>query len=136
MSILPQGVGLDTEVRYVDRPTNTFLIDWPSRQIKGMDAGLAAMRQAVEIILRNERYRWLIYNKNFGSELEGLIGEETAYIESELPRRIKDAFSTDRRILSVENFSFKEVTGDRSVSLAVSFDVITVFGTISEEVTV
>ena len=61
-------------MRYVDRPTNTFLIDWPSRQIKGMDAGLAAMRQAVEIILRNERYRWQIYNKNFGSELEGLIG--------------------------------------------------------------
>ena len=73
MSILPQGIGLDTEVRYVDRPTNTFLIDWPSRQIKGMDAGLAAMRHAVEIILRNERYRWQIYNKNFGSELEGLI---------------------------------------------------------------
>ena len=48
MSILPQNVGLDTEIQYVDRPTNTFIIDWTSRQIRGMDAGLAAMRQAVE----------------------------------------------------------------------------------------
>ncbi len=50
MATLPEGVGLSAPVNYVDKPTNTFLIDWVSRQVSGMDSGLAAMRQAVEIM--------------------------------------------------------------------------------------
>ena len=132
MSILPQNVGLDTEIQYVDRPTNTFIIDWTSRQIRGMDAGLAAMRQAVEIILANERYRWQIYSSNFGSELEDLPGQSAAYLESEIPRRINDAFSVDNRILSTEDWVFSDSSG----TLTVSFNVVTVFGTIREELTI
>ena len=132
MSILPQNVGLDTEIQYVDRPTNTFIIDWTSRQIRGMDAGLAAMRQAVEIILANERYRWQIYSSNFGSELEDLPGQSAAYLESEIPPRINDAFSVDNRILSTEDWVFSGSSG----TLTVSFNVVTVFGTIREELTI
>lgn len=133
MATLPQNVGLDTEIEYVDRPTNTFIIDWNSKQIKGMDAGLAAMRQAVEIILACERFKWQIYTSNFGSELEDLPGESFAFLEAEIPRRINDAFSVDNRILETKNWIFKDL-GDGT--MAVSFDVVTVFGTISEEVTV
>ena len=133
MATLPEGVGFGTELQYTDKPTNTFLIDWTSKQIAGMDAGLPAMRQAVEIILANERYRWQIYNSNFGCELADLPGEESDYIVSELPRGIRDAFSADNRILSAENFVFSDLGGGR---MAVSFDVITVFGTFSEEVRV
>ena len=57
MATLPEHVELSTELTYTELPTNTFLIDWTSKQIAGMDAGLPAMRQAVEIILANERYR-------------------------------------------------------------------------------
>lgn len=133
MATLPEGVGLDVSLNYIERPTNTFLIDWTSRQIAGMDSGLAAMRQAVEIILQNERFRWQIYDSNFGSELEELVGEEYDYIVSELPRRIEDAFSVDSRILSVDNFVFQN---DKSGNMAVSFDVSTVYGKFSEEVIV
>ena len=133
MPTLPEGVWLDVSLEYVDQPTNTFLIDWTSNQIAGMDAGLAAMRQAVEIILQNERFCWQIYNSNFGSELENLPGEEYAYIVSELPRRIEEAFSVDSRILRVENYEFLDCGGG---TMTVSFDVITVYGTVSEEVTV
>ena len=108
MAALPEGVGLDVSLQYVGKPTKTFLIDWSSRQIAGMDEGLPAMRQAVEIILQNERFEWQIYSSNFGSELDNLVGEELDFIESELPRRIEDAFSSDSRILSVENFEFSE----------------------------
>jgi len=132
MSILPENVDLRTELKYAAQPTNTFIIDWTSKQVSRMDSGLDAMRQAVEIILQNERYHWQIYTSNFGSELEGLVGEEYAFIVSELPRRILDAFSVDRRILSAENFVFEE----RSGSLHCAFDVITVFGTIREEMAV
>ena len=98
MATLPDGVGLDASLKHIEQPTNTFLIDWSSRQISGMDEGLGAMRQAVEIILQNERFRWQIYDSNFGTELEDLVGEEYDYIVSELPRRIEEAFSLDNRI--------------------------------------
>ena len=133
MAVLPEGVGLDVTLQYVEKPTRTFLIDWSSKQIAGMDEGLPAMRQAVEIILQNERFRWQIYSSDFGSELESLVGEERDYIESELRRRIEDAFSGDSRILAVENFVFTEkVPGE----LSCSFDVKTVYGTLTEEVSV
>lgn len=51
MATLPEGVGLDVELSVVEQPTNTFLIDWNSKQIAGLDDGLEAMRQAVDIIL-------------------------------------------------------------------------------------
>lgn len=131
MATLPEGVGLNVSMDYVDKPTNTFIIDWSSRQISGMDSSLAAMRQAVDIILLNERFEWQIYSPNFGSELEGLIGEEYDYIISEIPRRVEDAFSIDNRILSVENFIFSEPGKD---FVTCRFDVVTVFGTFSREV--
>ncbi len=131
MATLPGGVGLDVSLQYVDRPTNTFMIDWETKQVCGMDAGLAAMQQAVGIILHNERFRWQIYSSNFGTELEDLVGEEYDYIVSEIPRRIQDALSADNRILSAENFSFSDA--DNGV-LTCTFDVVTVFGRFSEEV--
>ena len=131
MATLHQSIVQEPGWQYREQPTNTFLIDWTSRQIVGMDDGLAAMRQAVEIILQNERFRWQIYSSDFGSELEELVGEEYDYIVSDLPRRIEEAFSADSRILSVENFNFSESgTG----SLVCSFDVVTVFGTLGQEV--
>ena len=118
---------------YIERPTNTFLLYWSSKQIAGMDSGLAAMRQAVEIILQNERFSWQIYDSNFGSELEELTGEEYDYIVSELPRRIEEAFSVDSRILAVENYAFKDAGGGKMV---VTFDVLTVYGLFREGVSI
>lgn len=131
MATLLEGVGLDIELSVVEQPTNMFLIDWNSKQIAGLNDGLEAMRQAVDIILQNERFRWQIYDSNFGTELEDLPGEEYAYITSELPRRVEEAFSVDSRIISVDNWSFQ----DRGCGvLAVSFEVVTVFGTVNKEV--
>ncbi len=131
MATLPEGVGLNVSLDYVEKPTNTFIIDWSARQISGMDSGLVAMRQAVEIILQNERFQWQIYSSNFGSELEDLIGEEYDYIVSELPRRIEEALSVDKRILSVENFVFSEPERE---NMSCQFEVVTVFGTLNKEV--
>ena len=126
-------MGINAPLTYVDLPTDTFIIDWSTNQIAGTGTGLAAMRQAVEIILNVERFRWQIYDSNFGSELQDLIGDELDYIQSELPRRIEDAFSVDSRILSVDNYVFN---ADGRGNLTVRFDVQTAYGTISEEVTV
>lgn len=133
MATLPEGVGLDAGIRYATMPMKTYIIDHTSNQIVGMDDGLSAMRQAVEIILNIERYRWQIYSSNFGVELEDLPGEEQDYIRSELPRRIEEAFSVDSRILSVENYSF---SSPALGVMTVSFDVVTVYGVMPEEVVI
>lgn len=133
MAALPESVSLPAALDYVDRPSNTFMIDWSSRQISGMDNGLRAMRQAAEIILQNERFAWQIYSSNFGSELKDLVGEEYDYVISELPRRVEEAFSVDRRFLSVENFVFSEQEGNVIIC---SFEIVTVFGAFREEVRV
>ena len=89
---LPEGIDLD-DVIDESLPTNTFLVNPDAEQIAGMDDGLEAMRQAVEIILTTKRFNHQIYTSNFGAELEDLIGEDPDYIESTLPERIRDAFS-------------------------------------------
>ena len=130
---LPQNVGINASLEYTELPTTTFIIDWSSRQIAGIGTGLDAMRQAVEVILANGRFRWQIYDSNFGVELEGLIGDDLDYIKAEIPRRIEEAFSVDSRILSVDNYVFTETSPG---VLSVSFDVQTVYGAIQEEVSI
>ncbi|MCI8661424.1 MAG: DUF2634 domain-containing protein [Lachnospiraceae bacterium] len=131
MAALPEGVGFDTSLQHEEKPTNTFIIDWSARQISGMDSGLEAMKQAVDIILQNERFEWQIYTANFGSELTELVGEEYDFIVSDLPRRIEDAFSVDKRITAVEDFVFSPSGTDHIIC---RFNVITVFGTFAKEV--
>ena len=126
-------MGINASLEYTELPTTTFIIDWSSRQIAGIGTGLDAMRQAVEIILANERFRWQIYDSNFGVELKGLIGDDLDYIKAEIPRRIEEAFSVDSRILSVDNYVFTETSPG---VLSVSFDVQTVYGAIQEEVSI
>lgn len=121
MDILPEDIDLD-DIETEDIPTNTFLVD--DEQVAGMDDGIEAMRQAVEIMLTTTRYDYQIYTANFGVELDDLIGQEPQYIESTLPDRIREALSIDDRILREENYTF-EVNGD---SMLVTFDVITVYG--------
>ena len=129
MATLPESAGFGTELVLASQPSLTWLIDKEQNQVSRMDEGLEAVRQAVEIALSVERYRWQIYSTNFGAELDDLIGEDEAYIVSELPRLIEEALSTDDRIRAVDDFSFSRTDSN---SMTVTFAVHTVFGDISE----
>ena len=129
MDILPEDIELE-DVEMEDLPTNTFLVDAESEQIAGMNNGIEAMRQAVEIMLTTKRFNHQIYTENFGIELDDLIGEDPDYIESVLPDRVREAFSIDERILGEQNFTFTTVGS----SMLIIFEVVTVFGTFSTEV--
>lgn len=131
MATLPEGAGLNISLEQTERPARTFIIDWSTERIVGMVDGLAAMEQTVDIILHSERFRWQIYGSSFGSELKDLAGEEEDYIETEIPRRIRDAFSVDERILSEENFVY---SGSGNGEMSASFDVVTVYGIFRKEV--
>jgi len=126
-------VKLDTEVEFGDYPTLTYYVDAESNQIRGSKDGLAAMKQAVEIIMGVERYKFQIYTPNFGIELTGLIGNEAGYVSSELKRRITDALFPDRRVIRTMDFTFHLVDTD---SLVVRYVVETVYGNFPAEMEV
>lgn len=131
MATLPENIGLDTELEYVTQPSRTWLINRQTMRIQSQTDGLEAVRQAVDIMLNTRRYGWQIYDSNIGEELELLVGEEVDYIISAFPQMVEDALSIDERIIAVENFQYTQ-NGD---SLAWTFDVRTVYGDFSEEVT-
>lgn len=128
---LPDVIGFDTDIVLTSRPSKTWIIDRSAMQVGYMDEGLEAVRQAVEIALNVDRFRWQIYNTNFGNELKDLIGDDADYIQSEFPRMVDDALSVDDRVIDTTDYIFT-VNGD---SMAVSFTVNTVFGALAEEVT-
>ena len=129
MAMLPESAGFGTELVLASQPSLTWLIDKEQNQVSRMDEGLEAVRQTVEIALNVERFRWQIYSTNFGAELDDLVGEDEAYIVSELPRLVEEALSTDDRIRSVDDFRFSRTDSN---SMTVTFAVHTVFGDISE----
>ena len=130
MATLPQVVGFDTDIVIASQPSKTWIIDRSTMQVAYMDDGLEAVRQAVEIALDVERFRWTIYSANFGSELDELIGQDEALITAEIPRLVEGALSQDDRIVQVEDYVFTRTGPD---SMHVSFTVRTVYGDLIEE---
>ena len=129
MATLPEVIGFDTDIVVASQPSKTWIIDRNTMQVSCMDKGLEAMRQAVEIALNVERYKWTIYSTNFGSELNDLVGEDEAYIIAEIPRLVEGALSPDNRVVSVDNYVYKKTDTN---SMTVSFTVHTVFGDLVE----
>lgn len=126
MAVLPESgnVNISTGVTFVQQPSLTWYINKESNRIQGTVDGLDAVRQAVEIILNVERFRWQIYSPNSGMQWAGLIGQNPGYVASEVQRRIKDALSTDERVLGISNFQYT-MNGE---SMTCSLTVNTVYG--------
>ena len=129
MATLPEVIGFDTDIVVASQPSKTWIIDRNTMQVSGMDKGLEAVRQAVEIALNVERYKWTIYSANYGSELNDLVGEDEAYIIAEIPRLVEGALSTDSRVVSVDDYVYKKTDTN---SMTVSFTVHTVYGDLVE----
>ena len=129
MATLPEVIGFDTDIVVASQPSKTWIIDRNTMQVSCMDKGLEAVRQAVEIALNVERYKWTIYSTNFGSELNDLVGEDEAYIIAEIPRLVEGALSPDNRVVSVDDYAYKKTDTN---SVKVTFTVHTVFGDLVE----
>lgn len=130
MATLPEVIGFDTDIVIASQPSKTWIIDRNTMQVACMDDGLEAVRQAVEIALDVERFRWTIYSANFGSELDELVGQDEALITAEIPRLVEGALSQDDRVVQVEDYIFTRTGPD---SMHVSFTVRTVYGDLIEE---
>lgn len=116
------GLGLGLQVE--SQPGKTWYIDKTTNRIRGECDNWLAVRQAVEVILNVERFRWQIYLPSSGMQWEGLIGQDAGYVAAELQRRVREALMMDDRVRGISNYTYS-VEGD---ALRASFTVNTVFG--------
>ena len=110
----------------------TWKINEERAEVRGTVDELEAMKQAVHKILQTERYRYAIYDWNYGIELEERYGKNVTYVIPELKKRIEDALLADDRVTAVTDFSFMQEKG----SVTAEFMVHTIFGEITAERTV
>lgn len=104
-------------------------------QLGGLIDGEEAVKQFITKAIRTPRNRLLIYDDQYGSELEDLIGANATreLLSDEIPRVITEAIIYDDRIESVSNFTVIQ-DGDKTY---ITFSVGLVSGgTIKNEVTV
>jgi phage baseplate assembly protein W len=115
-------------------PSLTYRLDIEKGEIGGLIDGDEALRQFVSKAIRTARYRYLIYDDEYGSELEDLIGSDVteAFLNEEIPRIIREALIYDDRIADVRDFNIQR-EGD---GVYIEFIVEkTDGGTLTEEVT-
>ena len=124
MAILPTGGTIQSGVQFQQQPDLTWNINKGTQRIEGNITGWAAVRQAVEIILNVEQFRWQIYRPYSGMQWDGLIGQDPGYVAAELQRRIREALMMDDRVTGISNFNYT-IEGDK---LTASLTVNTVYG--------
>ncbi|WP_315117791.1 DUF2634 domain-containing protein [uncultured Clostridium sp.] len=132
MSILPQGATIENDLEIAEEieATRTYKIDFEKGKVVGYCDEVEALRQAIQLILKTERYEHLIYSWNYGSELKYLIGKDRDITESEIKRRVTEALMQDDRVNNVDNFIFKY---DKD-GVIVNFTVFSIYGEFTESV--
>ena len=122
----------DTEEAFEEaeiETSNTIKVYFNENSMFGRTDGIEAIKQAIYIILKTERYKYPIHTWDFGIEIEDLFGKPMDYVESEIPDRITEALTADNRIENVTNFSFSR----NREKLTVYFTAETVIGDIELE---
>lgn len=118
----------------IEQPSLTYCLDLEKGRIVGKVDGLFAVNQAIRKAIITPRFKCLIYDNQYGSEIQEAIIDKDAtpeLIEAMVPRFIEDALKPDTRILKIYDFGF-EFREDKAY---VFFRADTIFGeTIFEEV--
>lgn len=128
--MIPSSSGfLPQDFEIKEQPSKTYFMDIETERIRGFTDDINSMKQAVFKILNTERYQYVIYSWNYGIETIDLYGQNTAYVMSELKRRISEALLWDSRITSVDNFEFSTERG----KISCKFIVHTIFGDVDAE---
>lgn len=120
-------IPIETITEAEEQPSLTYRLDLESGRIVGFVDKLEAVNQAVKKAIITPRFKCLIYNNQYGSEVEEAIISKDAsqeYINTVIEGFIKDALRTDTRILSIYDF-YVEFKEDKAY---VFFRVDTIFG--------
>lgn len=123
------GIDDDPSFELQSYPNKTYrLLD--NGTIGGYVDSTEAVRQAIHCILNTEAGKHLIYEEDYGIELEDLYGMPQEFVISELQMRFEDALLQDERIQNINDFTV-ERKGKKAV--ACSFIAETTEGEIEIE---
>lgn len=121
----------DIENEY-EIPTKTYAIDFERGRIGGTVDGVEAVKQAIIKAVITPRFKCLIYNDQYGSEIKEDVIEENsseAYLQTVIPDYIGDALLPDERIIDVGDFNIV-LEEDKA---HISFIAYTIYGDIQIE---
>lgn len=124
---------LSADIEVKTEPSLNYKMDAENNTVIGKVDESEAMKQVVFKILNTERFKYVIYSQDYGTETEDLLGEPMSFVCSELESRITEALTQDDRIESVSDFNF---TLPQKGAVLVTFVVHTVFGDVTAERTV
>ncbi|MGQ7886865.1 DUF2634 domain-containing protein [Paenibacillus sp. WC2504] len=127
--MIPTGGMTNAALQQSQQPSRTYRMDLENGRIVGTTEGLEAVKQAVHKILGTERFEYLIYGPDYGSEYGSLIGVNSGLIRSELGRRITEALMQDDRITDVQDMKVM-ITGDSALA---EFTVVSQYGSYQTE---
>lgn len=119
------------DIQEVTLPSLTYRV--VNGRIIGRIDEQEAMLQAIDKLLKTERFIFNIYDDQYGHDLNDLIGKDYDYVLAEVDRMLKEAIGGDDRVDEVVITSVEQVN---STSLAVSINVSTMFGEITTELEV
>lgn len=127
---------LPQDERYIEsepeiQPSRTYALDFDNNEMGGIIDGEQAIRQFIRKAIKTPRFRFLIYDDEYGCELDDLIGANVsdALLQTEIPRVIREALIYDDRIENVSNF----VITRKKDMVFIEFTVTTSDGTIIDE---
>lgn len=121
--------GLEMIFEQQTQTSRTYKIDFDKKRIIGYVDEREAVKQFIIKALNTERYEYLIYSWDYGTEMTRLFGKPLPYIYSELKGLITEALTQDDRIESVDAFSFSHYKNKVHVQMTVH----TIFGPIEAE---
>lgn len=128
MPITPE-TNLQVNIIEEEYQDNTYKIDFINNKITDKIDGIEAVEQTIYCILNTERYEHIIYTWDYGSELRELIGKDRDFVIGDIKRRITEALLQDERIVSIDNFEYKQ----EKDSINLKFIVTTKYGSIPIE---
>ena len=106
-------------------PTMTFKV--ADGRVIGVVDDYDAMVQAIDKIMRTERFVFPIYTEDYGNDLEDLVGADFAYIKVEAERMIDEALQADDRVTGVYVDDIYKLSDD---SVQITGSVETIFGNV------
>lgn len=103
-------IPIDNVEEAQEQPSLTYRLDLDNGRIVGKVDNLEAVNQAIRKAIITPRFHCLIYDNQYGSEIEEAIitnDASTDYIEAVTEGFIKDCLRPDTRILTVYDFQFE-----------------------------
>ena len=116
------------QIEFTPYPSFTYNTNLFSETIAGDIDGKASLEQALYHRLLTERYSYIIYDDNYGTELEQYIGQGFSFLEATIENTLRDSLLQDDRITDVRITNIQKIEID---SALVEFDVYTNMGNIN-----